>query len=98
MHKLVFSFLVMIASAAAFADSKSPVLSFDEMDIDGDGYLSNVEANARPDLTEAWRRIDADSNNRLDISEFSAFEAKERFSPPEESEEPEPGAAPLGAQ
>lgn len=33
--------------------------------------------------------------NGMDITEFDAFEGKGRYTTPEESEEPEPGAAPF---
>lgn len=66
---------------------------FDEIDGDGDGYISQSEANVRADITQNWSKADLDKDGRLDVSEFSAFEGREMFVPAE-VEEPEPGAAP----
>ena len=71
-----------------------PPMTFEALDTDGDGYISNREAGAREDLTKGWQAIDKNTDNQLDISEFSAFEGKGRYTPPEESEEPGIGAAP----
>jgi len=69
-------------------------MTFEALDTDGDGYISNTEANARPDLTKSWQTIDKNTDDQLDITEFSAFEGKGRFTAPEQSEEPGLGAAP----
>ena len=69
-------------------------MTFEALDTDGDGYISNEEAGAREDLTKRWQAIDKNTDNQLDITEFSAFEGKGRFTPPEESEEAGIGAAP----
>jgi hypothetical protein len=57
-------------------------MSFDAIDTDRDGYLSQREvqqqaelSERRPDLIENWNKIDKDNDDRLDKSEFSAFEA-----------------------
>jgi len=41
--------------------------------IDGDGYISNMEASARTDLTESWQTIDKNTGNRLWTSRSSAL-------------------------
>lgn len=69
-------------------------MTFESIDTNGDHSISREEAANRDDLKANWDRIDTDNNNQLDISEFSAFEGKGRYAPPEESEIPEPGAAP----
>ena len=75
--------------------SAEEVKTFDELDVNADGYISKEEAMAQKSITRNWTKVDADKNDRIDISEFSAFESKGRFTPPEDSEEPEPGAAPF---
>ena len=74
--------------------AKEKQITFDQLDDDVNGYISPSEASARPDLKKNWKSIDTNADDKLDISEFSAFEAKERFTPPEDMEEPEIGAAP----
>jgi len=67
------------------------------LDKDGDGYISIVEATGHTELLRNWSRLDHDSDGKIELSEFSAFESQEApaefFVPPEVS--PEPGAAPF---
>lgn len=88
----IIGFVALTFSTMSFAMEKE--ITFDQLDDDVNGYLSKSEANDRPDLKKNWKSIDTNADDKLDISEFSAFEAKERFTPPEDMEEPEIGAAP----
>jgi hypothetical protein len=56
-------------------EAREPLPAFSILDADGDGYISETEAQASPVLRQAWPRIDADNNQRIDRGEFSAFEA-----------------------
>ena len=87
----LFAGALFICGSAVAADYPS---TFESLDTDGNGYISDSEANARKDLSENWKDIDKNTDNQLDITEFSAFESEGRFTPPEESEEPGLGAAP----
>lgn len=82
---------LLVSGTAVSADFPA---TFEALDTNGDGYISNEEASARKDVTKSWQAIDKNTDNKLDISEFDAFEGKGRYTTPEESEEPEPGAAP----
>jgi hypothetical protein len=75
--------------------SAEEVKTFEDLDINADGYISKDEAAAQKSIKRNWAKVDADKNDRIDISEFSAFESEGRFTPPEESEVAEPGAAPF---
>jgi len=88
---VLFAGTLLLSGTVASADFP---MTFEAVDTDGDGYISNTEAGARADLAESWQAIDKNTDNRLDITEFSAFESEGRFTPPEESEEPGLGAAP----
>ena len=68
--------------------------TFESVDTDGNGYISDSEAKARPDLSQNWKDIDTNADNQLNITEFDAFESRGRYTPPEESEEAGLGAAP----
>lgn len=83
-------FLVFTTGSAL---SATPT-TFDEMDSDGNGFISKSEAQARDDISKNWEKADKDNNGKLDVSEFSAFEGRDMFQPAEDAEEPEPGAAP----
>jgi EF hand len=82
---------LLVSIAAVAADYPA---TFESLDKDGNGYISSQEAAARPELAKNWSTIDKNSDNQLDITEFSAFEGKGTFTPPEDSEEPGIGAAP----
>jgi len=84
--------VALVFSAAAVAAEY--VSTFEELDKDGNGYVSVTEAAARPDIEKDWKQIDTNSDNQLDITEFSAFEGKGTFQPPEDSEQEGIGAAP----
>ena len=48
--------------------------SFDMLDADSNGTISQSEATASPQLVEQWAEYDIDQNGALDMSEFAAFE------------------------
>jgi hypothetical protein len=87
----LFAGALLVSVTAGAADYPA---TFESLDKDGNGAISNEEAAARPDLIENWAEIDVNSDNTVTITEFSAFEGKARLTPPEESEEPGLGAAP----
>lgn len=92
-HALGLMFLVSLFSLISCATMGGPE-TFEELDTDGDGYISKPESTARLDLEVNFDSIDKDGNGRLNIKEYEAYQGKGRMSPPEESEIPEPGAAP----
>lgn len=86
---LIFGLSVVTALSA------EEVKTFEEMDVNSDGYISKDEAKAEKALEGNWAKADKDKNGRIDSSEFSAFEAEGRYVPPTDREIPEPGAAPM---
>jgi Ca2+-binding EF-hand superfamily protein len=92
-------FIVTVASAIALsagsAGAEEYMQTFEQIDVDGDGYISAEEAEVRTDLSENMKASDENKDGKLNSAEFSAFEAKGRLTPPEESEIAEPGAAPF---
>lgn len=83
---------IALLAGAAYAGEYP--MTFEQLDVDGNGYLSAQETQARPGLADQMQASDTDGDGQLNITEFSAFEGKNRFTPPEESEVSEPGAAP----
>ncbi|MBN4079538.1 hypothetical protein JYT26_02745 [Beggiatoa alba] len=73
----------------------SEALTFEDIDINGDGFISKTEAMAYQDMSNNWTSVDTNRDGRADISEFSRFEAAESYAPMHDPDEPEPGAAPL---
>jgi len=76
-----------VANTEAGADpsmsdpATAPTGGFDELDTNGDGYLSMGEAD---DIVDDYEKVDANSDGRLDRAEFSAFEMERHV--PEDSD------------
>jgi len=93
------SFLIVAAvmfPLSIYAGDKSTTQdSFNKLDKDKDGYISQQEAKGDKKLLEQWDVVDADANGQLEMSEFSAFETGKAaaFTPPE-PDDPSMGAAP----
>ena len=54
--------------------SEQKQASFQQLDTNGDGYLSPQEAKSDQQLSDNWKRADQNKDNQVDRSEFSAFE------------------------
>lgn len=63
---------------------EAEIASFSELDKDDSGYISRDEAEDSQRLTEAWDQYDTDDDDRLNRSEFSAFEEETREKEKEE--------------
>lgn len=90
---LVSVFLTTFVSSVTAA--KSFPLLFEELDTDANAYISKAEAKVRKDLEKNFNKIDLNGDGKVNITEYQAYEGKERFQPPEDTETPELGAAPL---
>ena len=88
------SIAALFLATSGYAISGEIPSTFEDFDKDGNGYISMEEANSVTTLSENFKTSDTNSDGKLDSAEFSAFEGQGRMSPPEESEIPEPGAAP----
>lgn len=69
--------------------------SFEQIDRDNSGSISKAEALRRSDLARYWDDIDTDKDGAINLKEFTAYESEGRYMPPEDSQEPELGAAPM---
>ncbi|WP_303900830.1 PRC-barrel domain-containing protein [Thiohalomonas denitrificans] len=67
------------------------IASFEEIDQDGDGYISREEAQEQADLVNAWQNVDVDSDDQINEAEFSAFEAGWEAANPETRQESDTG-------
>ena len=75
MHKThIISVAAVFALAAGAPLQAEENTAFRSLDADANGYISPQEAESNNDLTARWNDLDADKNNLLDMSEFSAFE------------------------
>lgn len=79
---------------AASVQAEDAIKTFGEMDTDASGYISMDEARASKDIADHFKSIDTDADGKLSIDEYQAYMGEGRNSPPQETETPEPGAAP----
>jgi len=71
-------FLIVVAAMlplSVFAAGNPTVQeSFNKLDSNQDGYISQQEAQADKQLTEDWSKVDTNKDGKIEESEFSAFE------------------------
>ena len=91
-RNFIAQFILLLVFTVGIAHAEKLQI-FDDIDTDGDGYISKSESKSNMNIRNNWTAADTDKDGKIDISEFSAFEGKTTFQPPE-LEEPEPGAAP----
>jgi Ca2+-binding EF-hand superfamily protein len=85
----------MVLSPGLSAEEMQGQASFQQLDSDKDGYVTIIEATGQNQLLRQWTEVDKDTDGRLEITEFSAFEAEPgSFVPVENPDAPEIGAAP----
>ncbi|WP_455220509.1 hypothetical protein [Kaarinaea lacus] len=89
---------VILASAllvpfAVFAGDTSNDKVFKDLDKNNDGVISKEEAAKAEKLAADFDKIDTDGNGQIEMTEFSALESAEAYTPMETDEEPI-GAAP----
>ena len=67
---------IALVPPCAYADKDTlPVQQrFNQLDTNHDGYISRDEAQADSELSQNWNRADLKATNKIDESEFSAFE------------------------
>lgn len=64
--------MVMVACTGAATQSDGGA-TFEELDVDGDQYITWDEAQQRQDLARDWLYVDTDTNGLVDFTEFTAF-------------------------
>ena len=47
--------------------------TFETLDVDKDGAISQKEADAMPELTKQFAHLDLNMDGKLDMNEFTAF-------------------------
>ena len=71
----VISMAVLLSAllvSPAFADDNSE--AFKKLDVNGDGYITEAEALAHPELPDSFADGDEDGDGRLDMTEFAELE------------------------
>ena len=81
----------IVLFAGADNDRKS---EFKAMDRNQDGYVTIIEAEGKLDLLRQWADVDGNSDGKLEMSEFSAFEIAPAYVQDDPEDEATIGAAP----
>ena len=89
-YRILIPVLMLFFCSSVFAENMQV---FDDIDSDGDGYITKKEARDLTAIKSDWKKADRDNDGKIDVAEFSAFEGRDMFQPAD-VEEPEPGAAP----
>lgn len=71
--KTICGLSALLVFTPVFAESDSSD-SFKQLDVNRDGYISTYEAKGETELLSDWKNVDQNSDGRLEMSEFSAFE------------------------
>lgn len=91
MKFLPYVIVLIFTATAVWADK---IWTFEQLDANSDGYISQKEAKARKDLSENWKIADKNADGKLDSAEFIAYESRGQYEPPNDSMERGIGAAP----
>lgn len=93
---LIVAAVIFPLSSVAAGEKPTAQESFNTLDKNKDGYISQKEAQSYKELLDSWDTADADEDGQVQMSEFSAFESGKAatFVPPAETDEPDIGAAP----
>jgi hypothetical protein len=84
---------VMLPLGLSAEETQGPA-SFQQLDMDRDGYVTIIEATGHTQLLRKWTAVDTDTDGRLEAAEFSAFEIEPTFAPPINPDDVDIGAAP----
>ena len=87
-------FITGFVAACSQATKQEGMYTFEELDHNANGYISMSEAGTMPSISKQFKSIDTDADGNINITEFQAYMGRNRMTPPEEMEVPEPGAAP----
>jgi Ca2+-binding EF-hand superfamily protein len=68
----LFATLLFGAAVAAEGDK----VDFQTLDANGDGVITADEAQAHPELMEAWATLDENADGALDEEEFANFKSE----------------------
>jgi len=91
---LILLSLAVISSCTQTKYVEEPVQTFEEMDSDLNGYITSSEAKASVNISKNFKKIDSNGDSKINVTEYLVYMGKDRMTPPEDMESPEPGAAP----
>ena len=75
-RKTVITALSILAGSAFGVAQAANIPSFDELDADGDGYLTQQEASASEEVVSQFGSVDANRDGQLDQSEYELIAGK----------------------
>ena len=91
--KLFVTIGALTAASIVYAGETNNEKVFKLLDKNNDGFITKTEVSSVKKLIKDWDSIDTDKNGNIAMTEFSAVQSAEAYSPVESDEEPI-GAAP----
>jgi Ca2+-binding EF-hand superfamily protein len=90
-----FASAAIVLATGLSAEEIPGAAMFQELDQDKDGYVTIIEATGQNELLRQWTEVDNNTDGRLEMTEFSAFEVEpETYVPVVTPDEAHIGAAP----
>lgn len=74
-EKLIMALIAAAFSTLAFAGDQKQ--TWNELDVDQNGFISQGEASTDQDLVTKWNDYDANQDGQLDQDEFAQFEIQQ---------------------
>lgn len=67
---------ILTIFALGLVSLESPAVTYNQLDENRDGFISNDEAQEMPELAGQWQVTDSNKDGKIDQSEFALFETK----------------------
>ncbi len=67
---------ILTIFALGLVSMNSPAVTYNQLDDNRDGFISNDEAQEMPELAGQWLVTDSNKDGKIDQSEFALFEIK----------------------
>jgi len=85
----------LLLSTTTFIASDEVYVMYEDLDLDDNGWLDKQEARERSDLYNNWTSIDLDDDGYISSMEYLRYEGRDGYGLPYESQDMDPGGAPL---
>ena len=86
---------ILLFGSSTFLNSEEAYVMYEDLDLDDNGWLDKEESRERIDLFDNWESIDIDKDGYISSMEYLRYEGQDGYGLPYESQDTDPGGAPL---